>query len=81
MPDVTPTLPARYRRLALTALADLMARGNRAVLGHRATVERLAATGDESASARAGLRLAERSLAVLRGRQRFLRSSDPSVTE
>ena len=51
-----------------------MARARGAVAGRRATVARLAAAGEEATAARAELGLAERGLALLRGRQRFLRS-------
>jgi hypothetical protein len=74
MPDLTPALPPRYRRRALAALGGLMTRARSEVAGHRATVERQAVTGEETNAARAGLGLAERGLALLRGRQRFLRS-------
>jgi hypothetical protein len=74
MPDLTPALPPRYRRRALAALGGLMARARGAVAGRRATVARLAAAGEEATAARAELGLAERGLALLRGRQRFLRS-------
>jgi hypothetical protein len=74
MPDLTPALPIRYRRRALAALGGLMARARGGVAGRRATVARLAAAGEEATAARAELGLAERGLALLRGRQRFLRS-------
>jgi hypothetical protein len=77
MSHLTPTLPARYRRRALAALGGLMTRARDDVAGHRATVERMAAAGEETTGARAGLGLAERGLALLRGRQRFLRSGEP----
>jgi hypothetical protein len=74
MPDLTPALPPRYRRRALAALGGLMTRARGAVAGHRATVARQATAGEEATAARAELGLAERGLALLRGRQRFLRS-------
>ena len=74
MPDLTPALPPRYRRRALAALGGLMTRARGAVAGHRATVARQATAGEETTAARAELGLAERGLALLRGRQRFLRS-------
>jgi hypothetical protein len=79
MPHLTPTLPPRYRRRALAALGGLTTRAKGDVAGHRATVERLAAAGEETSAARAGLGLAERGLALLRGRQRFLRSGEPPL--
>ena len=51
-----------------------MIRAKGVVAGHLATVERLAASGEDSTAARAGLGLAEHGLALLHGRQRFLRS-------
>ena len=39
------------------------------------------ALGEETTTARAGLSLAERGLALLRGRQQFLRSGGPSLDE
>ncbi len=54
-----------------------MTRARGAVAGHRAAVARLAAAGEEATAARAELGLAERGLALLRGRQRFLRSGEP----
>ena len=81
MPQLTPALPPRYRRRALAALGGLMTRAEGDVAGHLATVERLAAAGEDSTAARAGLGLAERGLALLRGRQRFLRSGEPSLDE
>src|SRR4051812_21641283 len=72
MPHLTPTLPPRYRRRALAVLDGLMARAKGDVAGHRASVERLTAVGQETSTARAGLGLAERGLALLHGRQRFL---------
>jgi hypothetical protein len=77
MPDLSPALSLRYRRRALAALGGLMTRARGAVAGHRATVARLAAAGEEATAARAELGLAERGLALLRGRQRFLRSGEP----
>jgi hypothetical protein len=77
MPDLTPALPPRYRRRALAALGGLMTRARGAVAGHRATVARQATAGEETTAARAELGLAERGLALLRGRQRFLRSGEP----
>jgi hypothetical protein len=76
MPLLTPPLPPRYRRRALAALEGLLTRGEGDVAGHLATVERTAAAGEDSTAARAGLGLAERRLALLRGRQRFLRSGE-----
>jgi hypothetical protein len=79
MPQLTPALPPRYRRRALAALGGLMTRAKCDVAGHLATVEQLAASGEETTAARAGLGLAERGLALLRGRQRFLRSGEPPL--
>ena len=79
MPHLTPILPARYRRLALAALARLTARAKGDVAGHRAAVERLTVAGEETGSATAALSLAERGLALLCGRQQFLRSSGPPL--
>ena len=81
MPDLTPALPPRYRRRALAALDGLVTRAKGDVAGHRAIVGRLTAAGQESSTARAGLGLAERGLALLRGRQRFLRSGEPPLDE
>jgi hypothetical protein len=81
MPHLTPALPPRYRRQALAALEGLMTRAESDVAGHLATVERTAAAGVDSTAARAGLGLAERGLALLRGRQRFLRSGEPPLDE
>ena len=81
MPQLTPALPPRYRRRALAALGGLMTRAKGDVAGHLATVERMAAAGEETTAARAGLGLAERGLALLRGRQRFLRSGEPPLDE
>ena len=58
-----------------------MTRAKGDVAGHLATVERLAAAGEETTAARAGLGFAERGLALLRGRQRLLRSGKPSLDE
>jgi hypothetical protein len=79
MPHLTPALPPRYRRRALAALGGLLTRAKGDVAGHRATVERLAAAGEEVTGAHADLGLAQRGLALLRGRQRFLRSGEPPL--
>jgi hypothetical protein len=81
MPQLTPALPPGYRRRALAALGGLMTRAKGDVAGHLAVVERTAAAGEDSSAARAGLGLAERGLALLRGRQRFLRSGEPPLDE
>ena len=81
MPLLTPALPPRYRRRALAALEGLMTRAKGDVADHLATVERLAAAGEDSSAARAGLGLAEHGLALLRGRQQFLRSGEPPLDE
>ena len=81
MPQLTPALPPRYRRRALVALGGLMTRAKGDVAVHLATIERMAAAGEETTAARAGLGLAERGLALLRGRQQFLRSGEPSLDE
>ena len=81
MPHLTPTLPSRYRRRALAALGGLMTRAKGDVAGHRASVERLTAARQETGTARAGLGLAERGLALLHGRQRFLRSGEPPLDQ
>ena len=66
--------------LAGAVLGGLMTRAEGDVAGHLATVGRLAAAGEDSTAARAGLGLAEHGLALLRGRQRFLRSGDRRST-
>jgi hypothetical protein len=81
MPQLTPALPPRYRRRALVALGGMMTRAKGDVAGHLAAVKRMAAAGEDSAAARAGLGLAEHGLALLRGRQRFLRSGEPRLDE
>lgn len=81
MPQLTPALPPRYRRRALVALGGLMTRARGDVAGHLATVKRIAAAGEETTAARAGLGLAERGLALLHGRQQFLRSGEPPLDE
>ena len=48
MPQLTPALPPRYRRRALVALGGLMTRAKGDVAGHRATIERMAAAGEET---------------------------------
>ena len=55
MPQLTPALPPRYRRRALVALRGLMTRARGDVTDHLATVERMAAAGEETTAARAGL--------------------------
>ena len=77
MPDLTPALPVRYRRHALAALEGLVTRARGDVARHLATVGRLTAAGERTTDARAGLGFAEKSLALLRGRQRFLRPGEP----
>ena len=79
MPDLTPTLPPRYRRRALAALDGLLTRAKGDVADQRAIVERLTAAGQETSTARAGLGLAERGLTLLRGRRRFLRLGEPRL--
>ena len=79
MPQLTPALPPRYRRRALAALEGLTTRARGDVAGHLATVERMTMAGEETTAARAGLGLAERGLALLLGRQRFLRSGEPPL--
>jgi hypothetical protein len=81
VPHLTPTLPPRYRRLALAALAGLTTRARDDVAHHHAEIERLTLVGKETTSAEAGLSLAERGLGLLRGRQHFLRSSGPPLEE
>ena len=81
MPQLTPALPPRYRRHALVALRGLMTRARGDVTDHLATVERMAAAGEETTAARSGLGLAERGLALLRGRQQFLRSGKPPLDD
>lgn len=81
MPHLTPTLPPRYRRLALAALAGLTTRARGDIAHRHAELERLTLVGKETTSAKAGLSLAERSLDLLRGRQRFLRSSGSPFEE
>jgi hypothetical protein len=81
MPHLTPALPPRYRRRALAALEGLTARAEGDVAGHLASVERTAAAGEVTTAARASLGLAERGLALLRGRQRFLRSGELALGE
>jgi hypothetical protein len=81
MPLLTPALPPWYRRRALAALGGLMTRARGDVADHLATVEQLAAAGEETTAARVGLGLAEHGLALLRGRQRFLRSGEPPLDE
>ena len=58
-----------------------MTRAKGEVAGHLATVKRTAAAGEETTAALAGLDLAERGLALLRGRQQFLRSGEPPLDE
>ena len=48
MPQLTPALPPRYRRRALVALEGLMTRAKGDVACHRATIERMAAAGEET---------------------------------
>ena len=81
MPDLTPALPARYRRRALAALEQLVAGARGDVARHLATVGRLTAAGERTTDARASLGFAEKSLALLRGRQRFLRPGGPPPEE
>ena len=81
MPHLTPVLPPRYRRLALATLAGLTTRARDDVARHHAALERLVLVGQETTSAKAALGLAERGLALLRGRQHFLRSSGPPLEE
>jgi hypothetical protein len=77
MPDLTPALPPGYRRRAVTALEELVARARVDVARHLATVQRLATAGERTAAARAALTLAEDGLALLKGRRRFMRSDEP----
>ena len=81
MPDLTPALPARYRHRTLAALEQLVARARGDVARHLATVGRLTAAGERTTDARASLGFAEKSLALLRGRQRFLRLGEPPPEE
>ena len=81
MPDLTPALPARYRHRTLAALEQLVARARGDVARHLATVGRLTAAGERTIDARASLGFAEKSLALLRGRQRFLRPGGPPPEE
>jgi hypothetical protein len=60
MPDLTPALPARYRRRALAALEQLVARTRGDVARHLAAIERLAVAGGRTTSARANLGFADR---------------------
>jgi hypothetical protein len=76
MPDLTPALPPWYRRRALAALEGLVTRARGEVARHLATVGRRTAAGEETNAARASLGFAENSLALLRGRRRFLRSGE-----
>ena len=48
MPHLTPALPPRYRRRGPTALGGLITRANGDVAGHRATIERMTAAGEET---------------------------------
>ena len=75
MPLLTPALPSRYRRRALVALGKLMMRAQGDVDGHRATVRRLDIAQEDTTAALSRVSLAEHVLMLLRGRQRFLRSS------
>lgn len=75
MPLLTPALPSRYRRRALVALGKLMTRAQGDVDGHRATVGRLDVAQEDTTAALSRVSLAEHVLMLLRGRQRFLRSS------
>ena len=77
MPDLTPALPPRYRRRALAALEGLVTRARGDVARHLATVKYLTAAGERTTDARASLGFAETSLALLRGRRRFLRLGEP----
>lgn len=81
MTDLTPSLPTRYRRRALASLEILVARAKDAVTTKRAAVSSLTVAGKETTDARASLGLAERGLALLRGRRRFLRSGEPPLNE
>src|SRR3954453_2533963 len=76
VPHLTPALPLRYRRRALAALEGLVTRARGDVARHLATVGRLAAAGERTTDARASLGFAENNLALLRGRQRFLRPGE-----
>lgn len=78
MPDLTPALPSRYRRSALAVLRRLVARAAGDVAEHAAAVRVLGAGGERAADAQASLGLARGRLALLRGRERFLRSGKPS---
>ena len=48
MPHLTPALPPRYRRRGLAALGGLITRAKSDVAGHRSTIERMAAAGEET---------------------------------
>ena len=65
-------LPPWYRRRALDDLERLIKHAEAELRRHLATVERSAAAGRKPCPARAGLRLAERHLAVLRHSRELL---------
>ena len=48
MSHLTPALPPRYRRRGLAALGGVITRAKSDVAGHRATIERMAAAGEET---------------------------------
>jgi hypothetical protein len=48
MPHLTPALPPRYRRRGLAALGGFITRAKSDVAGRRATIERMAAAGEET---------------------------------
>lgn len=75
MPLLTPVLPRQYRLHALAALGKLMARAQSEVDAHCATVRGLVVAQEDTTAARSRVNLAEHVLMLLRGRQRFLRSS------
>lgn len=78
MPDLTPALPSRYRHSTLAVLRGLVARAAGDVAACSEAVEVLSLGGERTADARAGLGLATDRLALLRGRERFLRSASPA---
>jgi hypothetical protein len=78
MPHLTPALPPWYRRRALAVLQGLMTRVGGDVARHSATVERLTGAGKQTREAQASLGFAANSLALLQGRQRFLRLGEPA---
>jgi hypothetical protein len=76
MPHLTPDLPLGYRRRALTALDLLTSRAAIDLAQHRSALERLTLTGEPATGVCASLSFAQDRLALLRGRQRFLRAGE-----